>query len=71
VHDRMPVLLHARDVPRWLDPTITQPEQVTDLLGPYPANEMTSHPVSRRVSSPDNEGPDLIKLDDSVRELWS
>ena len=71
VHDRMPVLLHARDVPRWLDPALTDTERVTDLLGPYPAEEMQARPVSRRVSNPDNEGAGLIELDDSVRELWS
>jgi putative SOS response-associated peptidase YedK len=67
----MPVLLHARDVERWLDPEVKEPEAVADLLGPYPAAEMTAHPVSRRVSDPDNEGPELIARDDSVRELWS
>jgi putative SOS response-associated peptidase YedK len=71
VHDRMPVLLHARDVPRWLDRALIEPEQVTDLLGPYPAEEMQARPVSRRVSNPDNEGAELIALDDSVPELWT
>jgi putative SOS response-associated peptidase YedK len=66
VHDRMPVLLHARDVTRWLDPTITETEAVKDLLQPYPAAEMASHPVSRRVSNPDSEGPALIEFDDSA-----
>jgi putative SOS response-associated peptidase YedK len=70
VHDRMPVLLHARDVPRWLDPSVSEPEALADLLGPYPAQEMQARPVSRRVSNPDNEGPDLVALDDSTPELW-
>ncbi len=67
VHDRMPVLLHARDVPRWLENST----DVEDLLQPYPAKEMEARPVSRRVSNPDNEGPELIALDDSVPELWT
>jgi putative SOS response-associated peptidase YedK len=67
----MPVMLHARDVPRWLNPTITEPDQVTDLLGPYPAGEMESHPVSKRVSRPKNDGPELIEVDNSSPELWS
>ena len=71
VHDRMPVLLNARDVPRWLDPGLQDPAVVTDLLGPYAAVEMEARPVSRRVSNPDNEGPDLIEVDNSVPELWS
>jgi putative SOS response-associated peptidase YedK len=64
-------MLHARDVARWLDPTIKDADQVIDLLGPYPAQEMNSRPVSRRVIRPDNEGPDLIEVDNSVPELWT
>jgi len=67
IHDRMPVLLHSRDVPRWLENSTN----VEDLLRPYPAQEMQARPVSRRVSNPDNEGPELIALDDSVPELWT
>ena len=70
VHVRMPVLLHARDVARWLDPGVREPEAVLDLLGPYPAEEMTSRPVSRRVSHPAEEGPQLIAPDESTPELW-
>jgi putative SOS response-associated peptidase YedK len=58
-------------VPRWLDPTLTEAEQVSDLLGPYPAEELELRPVSRRVSDPNSEGPELIRRDDSVPELWS
>ena len=58
VHDRMPVLLHARDVARWVDPAVSE---VVDLLGPYPAGEMRLHPVSPRVSNPQSEGAALIE----------
>jgi putative SOS response-associated peptidase YedK len=58
-------------VPRWLDPAITEPNAVSDLLASYSADEMESRPVSRRVSNPDNEGPELIQVDNSVPELWS
>ena len=69
VHDRMPVLLHARDVPRWLDPATTEPGELQELLAPYPAAEMQSHPVSKRVSNPDSEGPALIEFDGSALEV--
>jgi putative SOS response-associated peptidase YedK len=69
VHDRMPVLLHARDVPAWLDPTHTDAARLKDLLAPYPAVEMDARPVSRRVSNPDSEGPALIEFDDSALEV--
>jgi putative SOS response-associated peptidase YedK len=67
---RMPVMLHARDVERWLDPSVKDAEDITPLLRPYPAEEMAAHPVSRRVNKPENEGPELIEVDESVRELW-
>jgi putative SOS response-associated peptidase YedK len=70
VHDRMPVMLHSRDVARWLDPAAKDVDAVQDLLGPYPAAEMDAHRVSRRVNQPDNEGPDLIDVDMSAAELW-
>src|SRR6185436_12513043 len=52
------------------EPTTTDAAMLTKLLRPYPASEMESRPVSRRVSSPDSEGPDLIRRDDSIPELW-
>ena len=61
VHDRMPVLLHPRDVARWLDPAVHEPEELADLLLPFAADEMASHPVSRRVSDPQSEGAELIR----------
>jgi putative SOS response-associated peptidase YedK len=70
VHDRMPVMLPARDVPRWLDPAIAQRAELADLLAPYPADKMISRPVSKRVSHPESEGPELIEADDSAPELW-
>ena len=69
VHDRMPVLLAARDVPRWLDPSQNDFMDLLDLLKPYPAQEMASHPVLRRVSDPGAEGPGLIAPDRSALEL--
>jgi len=71
VHDRMPVILHASDVARWLNPAIKEAEAVADLLRPYPGEEMEAHQVSKRVNKPENEGPELIEVDNSVRELWS
>lgn len=35
VHDRMPAMLNEEDYDRWLDPGITDPEQVMDGLKPF------------------------------------
>ncbi|HPR64190.1 MAG TPA: SOS response-associated peptidase [Thermoanaerobaculia bacterium] len=53
-HHRMPVLLHRNDGARWLDPSITEPGMVLDLLRPLAEEALTAHEVSRRVNSPKN-----------------
>lgn len=64
-HHRMPVILGSSAWPTWLDPEIGEtPEdrdRLTDLLVPYPAEEMEAYPVSRNVNSPANDDPSLIK----------
>ena len=52
VHDRMPVILHPETYDQWLDEDARAVESLKELLGPYPASEMTAHPVSAQVNSP-------------------
>jgi putative SOS response-associated peptidase YedK len=40
VGHRMPVVLAEGDIGRWLDPDVTGPEAVRDLLSPHPAEAM-------------------------------
>lgn len=63
IHDRMPVILDAADVARWLDPK-TAMADVEALLVPSPADEMLAHAVSTRVNAARNDGPDLIEAVD-------
>ena len=58
LHDRMPVILSPSDYDRWLDPGVTDPDEVHDLLRPYPG-EMHAHPVSSAVNNARNDGPEL------------
>jgi putative SOS response-associated peptidase YedK len=37
-HGREPALLHKNEEKQWLNPDITEPEQVLPLLRPYPAD---------------------------------
>ena len=60
VHDRMPVILHPETYGVWLDADVRAVESLKELLGPYPASEMTAYPVSAQVNSPRNQGEDLI-----------
>jgi putative SOS response-associated peptidase YedK len=60
VHDRMPVILHPADYDLWLDRHAQKPALLQPLLRPYDASAMTFHPVSPRVNSPGNEGPECV-----------
>jgi len=60
VHDRMPVILKSADYDLWLNEKITNTSKLQNLLVPYPAEEMDSHPVSKAVNSPDYNSPELI-----------
>lgn len=64
IHDRMPAILLPKDVDRWLaTPDKGEPsdaEEVSELLKPAPNDFLEARPVSTRVSSVGNEGPELI-----------
>lgn len=60
LHDRMPAILEPADEDPWLDPAVP-PEEALPLLRPYPAEQMTSYPVSRAVNSVANQGPECIE----------
>ena len=58
LHDRMPIILSPSDYDRWLDPGVTDPDEVQDLLRPY-AGKMHAHPVSSLVNNARHDGPEL------------
>lgn len=60
VHTRMPVILPPDAYAQWLTPEDKKPAELQHLLRPYPAAEMTQHPVSELVNSPANDGPGCI-----------
>ena len=77
VHNRMPVILAARDYDRWLDPGWLDTSGLNsgglgaggwarpafDLLRPYPAENMRAWPVSERVGNVRNNDPHLLEED--------
>jgi len=60
IHERMPVILKSSDYDQWLDEDENDTGKLQSLLVPYPAEEMTSHTVSRAVNSPAADAPELI-----------
>lgn len=59
VHDRMPVIIEPDDFDTWLDCTPGSAEPVMHLLRPAPDTLLDIRPVSTRLNSVRNEGPDL------------
>ncbi|GIU88689.1 MAG: DUF159 family protein [Acidimicrobiia bacterium] len=60
VHDRMPVVLPEDAWDRWLDPEFHDVDALRALLVPAPPDDFELWPVSTRVNSPRNNGPDLL-----------
>lgn len=59
IHDRMPLILEQRDLGVWLDPD-TEQERVLAMLLPYQGEMMEAYPVSSKVNSPKNNGPECV-----------
>lgn len=60
LHNRMPVILPPSAYAQWLDPAPQTPDRLLPLLKPFPADEMTAHPVSTLVNSPANDRAELV-----------
>jgi putative SOS response-associated peptidase YedK len=60
IHDRSPVVLPHDLRSAWLDPSVTDPGTVRDLLASVPPPVLDSYEVSTAVNSVRNNGPGLI-----------
>lgn len=61
IHNRMPVILKAKDEERWLNPVLNESEEIVDLLRPYDNNGLEIVEVSREVNNARNDNEDLIR----------
>lgn len=61
LHDRMPVVLGAGDLGRWLDPVLDDPTSVEDLLRPCPDGILDLYPVGTAVGNVRVDGPELVQ----------
>ena len=59
IHNRMPVILHARDWPEWLDRDRDRPPPV-HLLRPFDSAAMRVDRCSPLVGNVRNNGPELL-----------
>ena len=61
LHDRMPVILSPEEYGPWIDPELTEPEQLLPLLDQYPGELMQEWPVSSAVGAVKNDSAELIQ----------
>lgn len=61
IHDRMPMVIPRESVDRWLDPALTDPEQVLALLAVTEADALEAYAVSTAVNSVQNNDPSLLE----------
>jgi putative SOS response-associated peptidase YedK len=61
IHDRQPLVLEPADWATWLDPTMTDRDEVAHLLAYAEPGRFEAHPVGRAVSSNRSNGPQLIE----------
>lgn len=60
IHDRMPVILAAREAARWLEPSL-ELDEARAMLTPCDSSLLRAWRVSSRVNSPRNDDPSLIE----------
>lgn len=61
IHDRQPLVLERADHQRWLDPDLTDPSGIEDLLGFSQPGRFAAHPISTAVNATRNNGPGLLE----------
>ena len=61
IHDRMPLLVEPERYGAWLDPAVSDPEDLLSLLVPAAPGRLQAHPVSTEVNNVRNNGPNLVE----------
>jgi putative SOS response-associated peptidase YedK len=59
IHNRMPVILPPETHDAWLSG-----EAGKEILRPFPAEEMTARPISKRINKPENNDPSVLEEDE-------
>lgn len=73
IHDRMPVIVPGDLWRVWLDPAVTQVQDVANVLRPIAPDALEAHPVGRAVNRVGTDGPSLIERVDENKPpdtLW-
>ncbi len=60
LNERMPVILREDQWPKWLGEEPAHEQEIKDMMRPYPAEDMTLWPVSKRVGNVRNNDAELL-----------
>ena len=61
LHDRMPVILGPDDFARWIDPGISEVEELQKLLCPAPTGLLIKYPVNPVVNNSRVDDPQCVE----------
>lgn len=61
VHDRMPLILSDDLINGWLDPSATNPDEVSAMLARSEPHQLVAHAVGSAVNNARNDGPELVR----------
>jgi putative SOS response-associated peptidase YedK len=60
IHHRAPLLIRSEDLEAWLDPQVNTPDQLRQLVKPYPIADLTAYEVGSEVNDPRNQGAGML-----------
>ena len=69
LHDRMPVILPRPAIDHWLDPKVSDADELKPMLRQLPSEEMQSWTVGKAVGNVRNQGPALMEPIDEPEDL--
>jgi putative SOS response-associated peptidase YedK len=61
IHNRMPVIVEEKFQDLWINPEVSDKEELSKVLKPYPSEEMEAYSVSRLVNYPSNDRPECAE----------
>ncbi len=67
IHDRQPVVLEPEAWEQWLDPQVTEPNELEPLLVPNSAGTLVHYAVGGAVGNVKNDRPELLLPEDAVQ----
>ena len=61
IHNRMPVIVPRELEALWLDPGVKSERELSEVLRPYPEEELEAYAVAPLVNSPANDRPECVE----------